>query len=80
MEQGLGHQPEEDIPDGSMAVFCPACPQPGVNLPPDWKTRYKPYVMHTESYVHLHGFTICRLLGTSLFGHSSWMATSLQSI
>jgi hypothetical protein len=21
---------------GSMALFCPSCPQPGVNLPPDW--------------------------------------------
>ncbi|KAH9024662.1 hypothetical protein EDB84DRAFT_1564332 [Lactarius hengduanensis] len=27
--------------DGSMAIFCPACPQPGVNLPVDWKTRYR---------------------------------------
>ncbi|KAH9005466.1 hypothetical protein EDB86DRAFT_2825116 [Lactarius hatsudake] len=22
--------------------FCPACPQPGINLPNDWKTRYEP--------------------------------------
>ncbi|KAH9012052.1 hypothetical protein EDB85DRAFT_1877948, partial [Lactarius pseudohatsudake] len=21
------------------AIFCPACPQPGINLPDDWKTR-----------------------------------------
>lgn len=48
MEHGLGYQPEENIPDGSMAVFCPACPQPEVNLPQDWNTRYKPYVIHPE--------------------------------
>ncbi|KAH9016367.1 hypothetical protein EDB84DRAFT_1276902 [Lactarius hengduanensis] len=42
MEQGLGHQSEEAAPDGSMAIFCPACPQPGINLPNDWKTRYEP--------------------------------------
>jgi hypothetical protein len=42
MEKGLRHQPEEASPDGSMAVFCPACPQPGVNLPEDWNTRYQP--------------------------------------
>ncbi|KAH9024354.1 hypothetical protein EDB85DRAFT_1870163 [Lactarius pseudohatsudake] len=42
MEQGLGHQSEETAPDGSMAIFCPACPQPGINLPNDWKTRYEP--------------------------------------
>ena len=22
---------------GSLAIFCPSCPQPGINLPPDWK-------------------------------------------
>jgi hypothetical protein len=44
MEQGLGHQPEHDIPDGAMAIFCPACPQPGINLPQDWRTKYEPYV------------------------------------
>jgi hypothetical protein len=42
MEQGIGHQSDETIPDGSMAVFCPACPQPGINLPEDWKTIYRP--------------------------------------
>ncbi|KAH9011266.1 hypothetical protein EDB85DRAFT_1847414, partial [Lactarius pseudohatsudake] len=50
MEHGLGHLPEwETIPDGSMAIFCPACPQPGVNLPVDWKTRYRdsPYLIRT---------------------------------
>jgi hypothetical protein len=45
MEHGLGHQPEIDVTDGSMAMFCPACPQPGVNLPDDWKTRYTLYVI-----------------------------------
>jgi hypothetical protein len=22
---------------GNLTIFCPSCPQPGVNLPPDWK-------------------------------------------
>ncbi|KAF8263451.1 hypothetical protein EI94DRAFT_1772941 [Lactarius quietus] len=26
-----------------MAIFCPACPQPGIDLPDDWKTRYNEY-------------------------------------
>jgi len=43
MESGLGHQNEEEyIPDGSMAIFCLACPQPDINLPKDWKTQYTP--------------------------------------
>jgi hypothetical protein len=45
MQSGLGHRLEGDSPpDGSMAVFCPACPQPGINLPEDWKERYNSYV------------------------------------
>ena len=51
MEQGLGHQDEKDIPDGAMGVFCPACPQPGINLPDDWSIRYEPYVTTPESYL-----------------------------
>ncbi|KAH8980291.1 hypothetical protein EDB86DRAFT_2835413 [Lactarius hatsudake] len=40
IQSGLGHQ-NGGIPttDGSMAIFCPACPQPGINLPDDWKIR-----------------------------------------
>ena len=26
-----------DFPPGSLALFCPSCPQPGINLPADWK-------------------------------------------
>lgn len=22
---------------GSLTIFCPSCPQPGINLPPEWK-------------------------------------------
>ncbi|KAF8259676.1 hypothetical protein EI94DRAFT_1614829 [Lactarius quietus] len=42
MEQGLGHQEGKDIREGAMSVFCPACPQPGINLPDDWSMRYEP--------------------------------------
>ena len=27
----------KDVGPGELAVFCPACPQPGINLPGDWK-------------------------------------------
>ncbi|KAF8258658.1 hypothetical protein EI94DRAFT_1707799 [Lactarius quietus] len=39
MQSGLGHQDDDGI-DGSMAIFCPAYPQSGINLPDDWKIRY----------------------------------------
>ncbi|KAI6169161.1 hypothetical protein EDD17DRAFT_1503089 [Pisolithus thermaeus] len=37
---GLGHDMEQDPGDGELALFCPAFPQPGVNLPADWKVWY----------------------------------------
>jgi hypothetical protein len=49
MKSGLGHQAEKDnAQDGSMAIFCPACPQPGFNLPNDWKVKYDPYVISID--------------------------------
>ena len=44
MESGLGHPHENGNPsNGSMSIFCPACPQPGINLPDDWQSRFTPY-------------------------------------
>ncbi|KAK7681502.1 hypothetical protein QCA50_015234 [Cerrena zonata] len=35
---GIGHDTHQDaIPDGGLALFCPACPQPGINLPENWQ-------------------------------------------
>ncbi|KAI6127050.1 hypothetical protein F5141DRAFT_1210355 [Pisolithus sp. B1] len=36
----FGHDPGGDPGDGGLALFCPACPQPGLNLPADWKVWY----------------------------------------
>lgn len=27
----------DSLPPGNLAIFCPACPQPGINLPPHWE-------------------------------------------
>jgi hypothetical protein len=40
---GYGHD-EEEPGDGDLGLFCPACPQPGINIPPDWKERPDQYV------------------------------------
>ncbi|KAJ7884172.1 hypothetical protein B0H14DRAFT_2339297 [Mycena olivaceomarginata] len=38
---GRGHDPCEDrinaTKPGEVALLCPACPHPGINLPPDWE-------------------------------------------
>jgi hypothetical protein len=27
----------QEVGRGDLAIFCPACPQPGINLPENWK-------------------------------------------
>lgn len=36
---GFGHHKRDpnSVQDGELAIYCPACPQPGVNIPSDWK-------------------------------------------
>ena len=34
-----GVDPEADLPARSLAVWCPACPQPGMNMDPNWQNR-----------------------------------------
>lgn len=34
-DKGLATNP----PPGALAFFCPACPQPGINLPPNWQNE-----------------------------------------
>jgi hypothetical protein len=34
---GYGHDADSSPPIGGLALFCPACPQPGINLPDNWR-------------------------------------------
>lgn len=43
---GIGHTAREPEP-GELALFCPACPQPGVNLPLN-PTEISPYDRHVH--------------------------------
>ena len=36
---GFGHDTGQQVGKGDLALFCPACPQPGINLPSDWKAE-----------------------------------------
>ena len=43
---GFGHKTADvnDPAAGELSIFCPACPQPGVNLPTDWKNDENRYL------------------------------------
>jgi hypothetical protein len=34
---GFGHDSGASMGKGSLAMFCPTCPQPGINLPDGWE-------------------------------------------
>ena len=35
MRSGMGHDGKDSPMNGEMAIFCPACPQIGINVPPE---------------------------------------------
>ena len=37
---GFGHDTERYPGPGDLAIFCPSCPQPGINLPENWREVY----------------------------------------
>lgn len=37
MSKRFGSVYSETASPGSLTIFCPSCPQPEVNLPPNWK-------------------------------------------
>ncbi|KAM6503384.1 hypothetical protein JOM56_000327 [Amanita muscaria] len=37
---GFGHDTQREPGPGELAIFCPACPQPGINLPERWSEIY----------------------------------------
>jgi len=43
MRFGFGHR-QENLGPGDLAILCPVCPQPGVNLPKNWEADTHQYV------------------------------------
>ncbi|KAN0088255.1 hypothetical protein V8E55_005312 [Tylopilus felleus] len=56
MWAGLGHDTEQNPGNGDLAIFCPACPQPGLNLPDEWATEYNSEIVALQ-YVADGNFT-----------------------
>jgi hypothetical protein len=38
---GFGHDTEVNPGSGDLALFCAACPQPGINMPVNWQDHYE---------------------------------------
>ena len=55
MRAGHVHDRPKDPIDGGLALFCPACPQFDINIPPEseWKEedRYDLIVFHIKSNI-----------------------------
>ena len=48
---GLAHDPRINIRNGGLAIFCPSCPQPGINVSADEiRTSITRYVILYEHY------------------------------
>ncbi|KIK72258.1 hypothetical protein PAXRUDRAFT_95459, partial [Paxillus rubicundulus Ve08.2h10] len=45
---GIGH---DGLKSGKQSLFCPACPQPGVNLPDDWEQVYPKWLVKLQYVV-----------------------------
>jgi len=45
IQAGYGHTAEGIVEPGALAIFCPACPQPGVNLPDNWEKDERRWVI-----------------------------------
>ena len=44
IKSGIGHDMREEVQPGELAIFCPACPQPGINLSKEWDKDPKRYI------------------------------------
>jgi hypothetical protein len=72
---GFGHDTQNDPGKGELAVFCPACPQPGINLPKDWAERY-------DGSVYLYALSSSADYKIVILSHCTmwWMGTLLLNI
>ncbi|KAG1740735.1 uncharacterized protein EDB91DRAFT_1081835 [Suillus paluster] len=53
----FGHDMERSPGPGDLALYCPACPQPGINLPTSWRYDYEEWLV-MRRYVVDGNFTV----------------------
>jgi len=70
---GVAHiqQKSDQVKDGQLSIFCPACPQPGINIPPDWKDDPK-RCADDRFIIWLVETHVCRQMGLSSILCGRW--------
>lgn len=53
--QRSGKLSEKGLEDGELAVICPSCPRPGVNIPINWKDDPLRYAFRRNAYCFFKG-------------------------
>jgi hypothetical protein len=46
---GHGHEPDVSPSNAGLALFCPACPQPGINTPDNWTAQPRSELYSVQS-------------------------------
>ena len=75
ISSGLCHETKAEPQPGDLAIFCPACPQPGINLPEEWENDPKRY----SELIYVLVFQFSWISDGYILGVLSLMATSLLS-
>ena len=75
INSGFGHEQKAELQPGDLAIFCPACPQPGINLPDKWNQDPKRYITFTSA-----NNSVLTVLGGCIPGVWSLMGIFLQNI
>jgi len=76
---GFGHDLESKPTNGDLALFCPACPQPGINISEEPAPDHKQCVDILSGLYHRHLLILKLFPGGCTAGALLWMETSLWS-
>jgi len=67
LDKGFAQTEPCEIPRGKLASFCPACPQPGINLRDDWEDDNQRYAVLRSNHLGLTVILCFRGLYTRVF-------------
>ena len=51
--RGSNQKPASEVKAGELVIFCPACPQPGINIPDNWKDDPNRHVTYRTLFISI---------------------------